>query len=256
MMAMLMLPIILILVAVILIMSLFGSALGTLVSGGEVIYDENTYQDYANEMYYAEFGSSDAFEDNILLVFLVDKDFYDYNFIAWVGDDIETKVNYMFGNEQSELGRAIQSSAINSQSYKYSMGQGITQVAEHMQEKISALGLDSNFKCEEDRSKTDSHITNYTDLQINASTVDKALAEFTKATGIPIVVVVEYREEVFGKTISPTDIFLVIIAIGLIVLAIVLIVNAVKKRPKGDGDDGTYHRNDSSGGYSGDYSGF
>ena len=71
-MAMLMLPIILILVAFILIMSLFGSALGTLVSGGEVIYDENTYQDYANEMYYAEFGSSDAFEDNILLVFLVD----------------------------------------------------------------------------------------------------------------------------------------------------------------------------------------
>ena len=142
MMALLMLPIILILVAFILIMSLFGSALGTLVSGGEVIYDENTYQDYANEMYYAEFGSSDAFEDNILLVFLVDKDFYDYNFIAWVGDDIETKVNYMFGNEQSELARAIQSSSINSQSFKYSMGQGITQVAERMQQKDSARGLD------------------------------------------------------------------------------------------------------------------
>lgn len=250
MMAMLVLPIIIILVAVILIMSLFGSALGTLVSGGEVIYDENAYQDYANEMYYAEFGSSDAFEDNILLVFLVDKDFYDYNFIAWVGDDIETKVNYMFGNEQSELGRAIKSSAINSQSYKYSMGQGITQVAEHMQEKIVGLGLDSNFKCEEDRSKTDSHIKNYTDLQINSSTVDKALKEFTKETGIPIVVVVEYREEVFGKTISPTDILMIIIAIGLIILAIVLIVKAVKKRPKGDCDDGTYNRNDSSDDYS------
>ena len=36
------------------------------------IYDENTFQDYANKQYEKEFGETEAYEDNILLVFLAD----------------------------------------------------------------------------------------------------------------------------------------------------------------------------------------
>ncbi len=229
-MAMVLLPVILILVAALLIFSVFGSAFSTLTTGGDVVYNEEAYQDYANDMYYKEFGAAAAFEDNLLLVLLVEEDYYDYNFIAWVGDDIQTDINYMFGNESSELGRAIAGSAINGDSYKYSMGQGISQVMDTMGDKIEALGLDSSFICDEEHIGVDSHITNYTDLTINTATVERALDEFTTKTGIPVVVVIEYQEAVFGKTISGADIVSLIIAIALIALGVVLFVKFFKKR--------------------------
>jgi hypothetical protein len=116
-------PIIVLVIAASLIISSFGS----LMQGGTVNYNEEVFQDYANAQYIEAFGDSTAYEDNILIVLLVeDEEYYDYNFIAWVGDHIDRDINYMFGNEQTELGRAIRSSAIHSQKYKYSLGQGLS----------------------------------------------------------------------------------------------------------------------------------
>ncbi len=229
-MTIILLPVILVLVALLLIFSVFGSAFATLTTGGEVVYNETAYQDYANEMYYSEFGSSAAFEDNLLLVFLVEENHYDYNFIAWVGDDIQTDINYLFGNESSALGRAIAGSSIHGESYKYSMAQGISQVMDTMGDQIEAMKLPSSFVCQEEHIGVDSHMTNYTDLTINETTVNRALDGFTEKTGIPVVVVVEYQEAVFGKTISAADIFSLIVAIGLIILAVVLLIRFLKKR--------------------------
>jgi hypothetical protein len=65
-------PIIIIVIASVFLFSALGSAFGTVSEGGVVTYDENTFQDYANRQYAAEFGGSSAYEDNILIVFLTD----------------------------------------------------------------------------------------------------------------------------------------------------------------------------------------
>ena len=234
MMGLLLAPIILILIAGFMLMSVFGSAFNLIATGGENTYDENVFQDYANSQYAAVFGTTKDYEDNLLIVITVEDDeYYDYQFIAWCGDHIAPKINYMFGSNSSKLGVAIQNSAINSNSYKYSLDSGIASVVDTMREHIEALGLESSFTCETERVDYNSHLTNKTSLDVTEETVNEALMEFTESTGIPIVVVVEDIEEVFPKTVSGFDVFSLIIAITFIVVAVILIVNAVKKRGEG-----------------------
>lgn len=244
---MLILPIFLILFAGLLIFSTVGSAFTNVTRGGVSTYDEYKFQDYADSQYAAEFGSTKDYEDNLLIVFLVeDEEYYDYSFIAWVGDHVNPRISDMFGSNQTKFGRAIQNSAINSQTYKYSLDSGIASVMTTMQGHISALDLDSSYTCSNDKHDYKSHLTNKTSIDLTESTVNTALEEFTAKTGIPVVVVVEDIEEVFPKTIDVMDIIVVIISIGLIVAAIVLIVKAIKNNKKKDEDDGSYKSSSSS----------
>ena len=160
-------------------------------------YDENTFQDYADEQYKKEFGSSSAYEDNILLVVLTeDENYYDYYYIAWVGDHIVTDINYLFGDNDTELGEAMADS-INENSYKYSLDSNLAQVVESMENEIVSMGLTSSFSCSENHAQVESHLTNHTNIDMTEDTVNTALQSFTDATGIPIVIVVEEISEVF-----------------------------------------------------------
>lgn len=227
------------------IFSTVGSAFANVSSGGVSTYDEIRLQDYADQQYAAEFGSTEDYEDNLLIVFLVeDEEYYDFAYIAWVGDHIDPKINNMFGDESTKFGRAIQLSAINSDTYKYSLDSGIAAVMTTMQGHIEALGIPSNYTCDHEDSAYKSHLTNKTSLDLTETTVNKALEEFTAKTGIPVVVVVDDIEEVFPKTVGTEDIFLVVISIVMIVVAIVLIVKAIKNRKKKDDDDGSYKGSD------------
>lgn len=195
-------PIILILLVVFSLFSYVGSSVNSIVQGGNVRYDEEQFQDYADAQYAAEFGSSTAYEDNLLIVFLVDEeDYYSYNYIAWVGDHIATDINYMMGNNASELGQAM-SSCINETSYKYSLDSNLAMVMETMAEKIEALGLESSFRCEEEHRQVESQLFNISGMEMTQSTVDDALEAFTEATGIPVVIVVEDMGSVFGTNSS------------------------------------------------------
>lgn len=160
-------------------------------------YDEEVFQDYANEQYEKEFGSSSAYEDNLLLVFLTAEDDYDYYYIAWVGDHIATDIRYMLGNEETELGQAM-SECINEASYKYSLDSDLAGVFKTLTGEIQTLGLESSYDCDEEHIQVKSHLSNYTDLPMTEETVNDALTAFTEATGIPAVIVVEDMEEVFG----------------------------------------------------------
>ncbi|MBQ8210813.1 MAG: hypothetical protein IJZ35_09545 [Clostridia bacterium] len=160
-------------------------------------YDENAFQDYADKMYAEEFGNSTAYEDNILLVFLTeDENYYDYYYIAWVGDHIATDINYMFGNEETQFGTAV-SNAITTSSYKYSLDANIAQIINTMEQNISELSADSSFTCDEEHIQIESHLTNKTKLELTEDSVNTALKSFTDSTGIPIVVVVDDIEDVF-----------------------------------------------------------
>lgn len=170
--------------------------IGSNVEYDSADYDEDAFQDFADEMYEDEFGDSTAYEDNILLVVLTDDNYYDYYYIAWVGDHIATDINYMFGAEETELGEAM-SDAINEASYKYSLDSNLAQVIETMEENIAELGLDSSFKCQEEHVQVESHLTNKTGIDLTEETVNDALESFTETTGIPIVIVVQDADDVF-----------------------------------------------------------
>ncbi len=161
-------------------------------------YHEATFQAYADSCYATEFATSPAYEDNILLVFLVDEACYDYYYIAWVGDHIEPSIQEQFGSNQTPLGRAV-ALAFHAGSYRHSIGTDLADVTSRMAKGIEALHLASSHTCEEAITSPTSHIINKTNLSISTEKTETALSEFTKKTGIPIVIVVEDMKDVFGN---------------------------------------------------------
>lgn len=235
-------PVFLILFSIGILMSTFGSAFGSLTTGGAISYDENTFQDYANEQYMAEFGSMADSEDALMLVFLVeDESYYDYAYIAWCGDHINSRINAMFGAEGTKLGNAIANSAVNSGSYKYSLDSGIAQVVGTMQGHIEALGLESSLTCGHESTAYQSHLINKSEINMTDDTVNTALEDFTEATGLAVAVVVEDADEVLPRNF---DYFSVLIALIFIGIAIYMIVKAVnsKDRKKKPEEDENYNR--------------
>lgn len=239
-------PIFMLVFAGLLLMSVFSSAFGSITTGGEIYYDENTYQNYANSQYAEYFGGFEDYEDGLVIVFAVeDVEYYDYAYIAWVGDHIDPAITDMFGASGTKFGNAIESSAINSGSYKYSLDSGIASVMKKMQEHVVKLDLDENYTCSHDYSTYESRLVNKTELDVTPDTVNSALVSFTEATGIPVIVVVEDAEEVLPKNF---DYFSVIFAAILIIIAVIIIVKAVKSnKSRKKEDDGSYQGNNNNG---------
>lgn len=236
-------PVIMIVLAVVLFSVSVGSAFSSIANGGSVIYDEVKFQDYANDAYYSEFGSYDGVEDNLLIVFLVDENSESYTCIAWLGDNIKTSVNDMFGAEGTEFYYAVTSS-VNESNYKYSLSQNLAAVMEKMTAEVEELGLATPFKNPEAKTSVATpHINNKSTLTINENTVNTSLADFTAKTSIPAVITVDSMENVFGKTIMTGDLIFVILSVGLLALAIFLIVKNIReaKRERLD-NDGTKTR--------------
>lgn len=235
-------PVILILFSIGMLFSTFSSAFGSLATGGELTYSENELQDYANEQYMAEFGATADSEDALMLVFLVeDEEYYEYAYIAWCGDHINSRINTMFGAAGSKLGNAIAGSAINSSSYKYSLDSGIAQVVDTMQDHVAALGLESSLTCGNEAASGHSHLINHTALDMTAETVDAALESFTAATGIAMSVVVEDADEVFSRDFDYFSVIIAVIFIGIAIYMIVKAVNRKDRKDKRDEDD-NYNR--------------
>ena len=174
----------------------------TIDFGQEDIYNEVTMQDYANDKYMQYFGSSTAVEDNILLVFLTNEACDGYYTIAWVGDNIADDINYMFG-EYTEYGDALYNNV--DEYFAYSLDSDLADVIETMTNHITDLSLSSSFYWESDRSNlADSKFVNMTSMDLTTEIVYKALTNFTDKTGIPMVVVVDSAEKVFGA-VTTTD---------------------------------------------------
>lgn len=225
-----MMPIIMLVVASMFLFGVIGSSFSTVANGGRVVYDEAAFQDYANTQYAAAFGSSSAYEDNLLLVFLTNEEADGYYSIAWIGDNVKSEISNMFGDETTEFGVVVLGN-INSEYYAYSLDSNLANVVDTMTSHISRLGLESSFKKQTDRSSmAEPMFINNTSFSMTKDTVEDALDEFTATTGIPIVIVVEDMEEVFGKTVTTTDWSGIILSIGFIALAIFLIVKAIKER--------------------------
>ncbi len=226
---MFMIPIIMLLFCGIFLFAFIGESVSNVSNGGQVVYDEATFQNYANTQYAAAFGDSSAYEDNLLLVFLTNEEADGYYTIAWIGDNVKSEISNMFGDETSKYGTAVLGN-INSEYYAYSLDSNLAAVVDSMAAHIARLGLESSFRTQSDRSATpESRLINYTAHPISGQTVETSIDSFTEQTDIPLVIVVEDMEVVFGKTVSSTDWSGLIITLILAAVAIFLIVKAVKE---------------------------
>lgn len=231
-MGFLVLPIIFILISTFVLFSTLGDAITAFREGGIVVYDEEKLQTYALERYDDEFASCEggSYEDNILVVFLVDEECKEFSCIGIVGYHIDARVDRMFGDERTELGRAVTGSV--SDYYKNSLSRSLANVALELKDDVTALGLTSNHTCTDTRGQVASHLTNLSELSIDASLVDGALEDFTAATGIPLVIVVDEREAAFGRNMPLDYVIVLLVALVFLVVGIVLIVKAVKESKK------------------------
>lgn len=210
------------------------SAFQNFMAGGSVNYDEATMQSYANERYIEVFGDSSAYEDNILLVFLADEDYKGYYSIAWVGDNVATEINHLFGGYGTEYSTALLMEIPNY--FEYSISSNLATMVERMTDEVTALGLDGSFRTYTDHSDgvTESQLINRSALVINEEIVEAALADFTEQTEIPIVIVVDSTEAVFGRSLTTSDIVIVALLVGAVIALVVIGVSAYRRRNKDD----------------------
>lgn len=231
--AIILIPILVLVISVAVMISMIGSVIQTVAQGGVVTYSEAEFQGYAQQQYDLAFGdvSAEDYEQKLLLVFLTTEGLEEYSCIAWVGNDIHTDINYLFGNEQTAFGRVVTDS-INPY-YEYSLGSNLAVIADRMRMEIEALGLASSFRGDAvPVDPTESKLVNYTELTISPSSVNAALADFTEATGIETVIVVETEEAVFGRSIPEGDLFILALMLLLAVLATVALVKGLKSKKK------------------------
>ena len=246
----LMFPIAVAIIVTIMLFSTFAGGIANIINGGSVVYDEKTFERYANNAYVSEFGATSAPEDNILIVFLVNEDYDDYYTIAWVGDNIQYKINESFGDETTAFGNAMRSS-INSEYYEFSISANLAMAISKMTNTVEGMGLESSFISKTDHGNmTESHVVNRSELPVTAETVNTALREFTAKTDIPIVVVVDSTENVFGKSFSTSDIFVMGVLLLVLGAAIFFIIKSISKnngnKQNGNGD-GRYDTDENRG---------
>ena len=199
----------------------------------ELQYDEQKFEVYADQCYQEAFGKgTEGYEDHILIVLLTYEDNKQYDCIAWVGDDINSRINKMFGNQTTAFGRAMTSS-INNTDYTYSLGSNLAMAVDQMSDKVTELGLSSSFYCDEKHVKGTSHLDNRTAYTINETAVNRSLESFTEETGIETVIVVAQAKDVFSYRSNIGSILALIILVIIAGVLIYVLVKAIQAKKNG-----------------------
>ena len=245
-----MFPIFITIIITAMLISMLADGFGSILNGGRIVYDEKEFERYANNAYISEFGTSSATEDNILIVFLTNEEYDGYYTIAWVGENVQYKINESFGDQTTAFGSAMRSS-INSEYYEFSLASNLAMAVSKMTGTVEGMGLTSSFITKKDHGNMiPSHVTNKSELALNEETVNVALREFTEKTEIPMVIVIDTVENVFGKSFAPTDIVIIIALLALAVGMIIFIIKTVRKykaEKSSNGKDDRYDTDQNSG---------
>lgn len=225
-------PVLMLIFVIIFAISSFGSLFAGIGQGGRIVYDETKIQEYANERYQEAFGQSSAYEDNLLIVFLTNEASDGYYCIAWIGDNVNGQINELLGDEYTAFGRAMRDNIADY--HAYSLSSNLAGVMEDMTEAVERLGLSSSFRKASDHSNmAESALVNRSLLSVSSATVEDALEDFTQATDIPTVIVIDQVENVFDTNLGQSVFTLIILGIFAAV-AIALIVKAARSS-KGKG---------------------
>ncbi|MBQ9784868.1 MAG: hypothetical protein IJW29_05145 [Clostridia bacterium] len=231
-MSMLLAPIILFVLVVALLIGTVANTVSIVAQGGIVQYDEEAFQKYADAEYAKAFKAApDCYEDNLLIVFTVYEGYDGYECIAWCGNNLRYEINEMMGSEGSEFYQIVRGS-INENYYENSLTSDFKAIIGKLNSAIKKKGLSTSFddKTTDRTNAVESHLVNYTELVIDEGTVNAAMQTFTEETGIPVVIVVDTGENVFGKTIPLINIItLVVLVPATGFLAYVIIRNLIRK---------------------------
>ncbi|MBR3845660.1 MAG: hypothetical protein IKM40_03710 [Clostridia bacterium] len=181
---------------------------------GNIIYDERTFQGYADSEYFNAFSATEDYENNILLVYTVYEGYDGFECIAWIGNNVPTSIDEMM------TGSAISSGI--SDYYEFQLSKGIAMSVDKLTDRApaSSASVDTRF----------SKLTNYSSLEMNKETVNKALVAFAEKTGINIAVVVVDGADVFGVTESGDAGFAIF---GLLFIVAIIIIIIASSRSKG-----------------------
>lgn len=201
-------------------------------------YDEEKFQDYANDKYFQYFGEEEDTEDQLLIVFLTYEDRYEYSYLAWIGDHVDSHIDGLLGNDNTELGSLMRTNI--SEDYKYSLGKNLAQVVESLTDEVEALELQTSFRdeCGGKHEGAKGRFVNNTALSVSSGTLETALDDFAETTGISVVLLVEENTVVFGTNRTPQIIAIVLLAV--IVLVVVLLIRRRRKR-KSDDPENNYN---------------
>ena len=228
-----MFPIIILLVFILALFGSFMTSISNIANGGSVDYDERTMQIYGNERYAEAFGELDSYEENILIVFLVNEEYDGYYVYACVGNDLDMNVQNLYGNEYTQFGVTVLNAVPDY--YEFSLSANLASIMKTMAVKTVAAGATP-----EDAEYGDvSYLMNNSSLAINEQTVNKALLEFTEKTGIPAVIAVDDMEDVFGKSIKGDDVMIILIMLGLLGFIGFVVFRAVMAKKNGGNQNGT-----------------
>ena len=224
-------PIFIIIFAAIVLIINLSVTIDIVKDGGQVIYDEETFQDYANANYYDHFSDTVTEEDGVMIIILTYEDNQELAYVAWVGDNLESSVNDIFGVDD-EFGIYLERT-VNIDNYKYSISKDLSKVMNHMATEVGSLDLDSPFVEQHDMSGAPrSVLINRSELDMNKNTVESALEKFTEDTGIPCAILVDKAEAVFGKSMPVGNIVMSIITVALIAFCVYSIIKSVKNHKK------------------------
>ena len=199
-------------------------------------YDEDALYDYALEQYELHFDPSSAtYEDNFLLLFLVNEERNGYSWYSIVGDNLAPRVNRALGGEGTELGYTLKEWIPNS--YSKSLDGNLDNAVRELGDTIANLGTPFKRTAVETHDASLSKLVNNSDYVLDEETLDAGLTYFTEQTDIPVVLVVDNADRVLTlvtKTwadIAPT------LIVGLVILAfaaffIVMSVKSYRKQKK------------------------
>lgn len=217
-------PIILLCFIAVMIFACFGQGIISYSKGGTFFYDESKFEEYADDHYNVEFGNASNYEGNLLLVFLTnEKSDYFYT-IAWVGYDVNKRINYMFGDETTEYGEVVLKNI--HKEYENTLSDDLKNIVDEM----TVLCAPYSRPLMSDG--VTPHITNHTSLELNENIVNESLQNFTDQTGVPVVIVVGDMDKLFGNISPMYMIICSLIFCIFIVIAVVLFVSNLKKYKK------------------------
>ncbi len=231
---------------------ILGITITNISNGGTVVYNEHDFQDYANDRYYELFDpSSETFEDNIMIIFLTNEEHDGYYCIAWIGNNVTDEVAYKFSSD----GSVLENSMIRNvpDVHEYSLSANLATVVRDL--TAASKNLPSFYENNGQHTSEKSKLVNHSSLNIATAGIDTALSEFTAETDIPLAIVVDDMEEVFGKGLTGFDIA-VIVTVIVATIVIVVIIYKKRKKNKGDGNSNGNNGRNNYNGYNNDGSGY
>ncbi len=236
--SLLFLPIIILVFALIFLVSSIVTLISVVSQGGIVIYDPVVFDNKATAAYEQYFDpKSETYEDNLLIYFSTEEGYADYHGIGIAGNNLQREILYMF-DEGGSFEVALEK-AFTGKNYDKSFDRNMYDVITDL--KIEASKLNSAFvdKPQEDTVKDpvlfvgDKNLTDFkTDEKGYTSEgyTYRGLKEFTEATGINVVMIIDDAESIFGRTIPASVIISGVISLGICIFAVVWIVKSVKAK--------------------------